>query len=51
MEVSEIKAVVGTNSWGSAAYEKMIRGESVGVEVLKSTFNCAKKKEETSSSL
>lgn len=44
MEVSEIKAVVGTNSRGSAAYEKMIRGESVGVEVLKSTFDCAKKK-------
>lgn len=44
MEVSDIKAVVGTNSWGSAAYGKLLRGESVDLEVLKSTFDCAKEK-------
>lgn len=44
MKVSDIKAVVGTNSWGSAAYGKILRGESVDESVLKSTFDCAKEK-------
>ena len=45
MDVSTIKAVVGTNSWGSAVYGKMLRGESVDAGVLKETFECAKEKD------
>lgn len=37
MDILEPKAIVGTNSWGSAAYGKVLRGESVdriGVKIL-----------------
>ena len=37
--VIEPRAVAGTNSWGSAAYEKALRGDSVDEGVLKETVN------------
>lgn len=35
MKVEDIKAVIGTNAWGSAVYEKMLRGSAVDESVLK----------------
>ena len=35
------KAVIGTNSWGSAAYEKMIRGSVVDNDTLKAAMQAA----------
>lgn len=35
MEVQDIKAVVGTNAWGSAAYETLLRGSAVDEITLK----------------
>ena len=37
------RAVIGTNSWGSAAYEKMIRGSVVDNDTLKEAMNAAVK--------
>ncbi len=34
-------AVIGTNSWGSAAYEKMIRGSVVDTETLRAAMGAA----------
>ena len=35
-------AVVGTNSWGSAAYGKVLRGESVDTETIRACYETAK---------
>ncbi len=45
MDILKPSAVVGTNSWGSAAYGKMLRGESVGVDTIRACFERAKEKE------
>ncbi len=37
------KAVIGTNSWGSASYEKMIRGSVVDSDTLKQAMEMAVK--------
>lgn len=37
------KAVIGTNSWGSAAYEKIIRGSVVDNDTLKEAMKAAAK--------
>ena len=39
--VSTPKAVIGTNSWGSAAYEKIIRGSVVDNDTLKEAMRIA----------
>ena len=39
--ISKIKAVVGTNAWGSAAYEKMLRGSVVDEDTLKAAIKRA----------
>ena len=35
MDILNPPAVVGTNSWGSSAYGKLLRGESVDVETIR----------------
>ena len=35
------KAVIGTNSWGSATYEKIIRGSVVDNDTLKEAMKAA----------
>lgn len=40
-DLKELKAVVGTNAWGSAAYEKMLRGSAVDEETLRSAIDKA----------
>ena len=45
MNVMRPVAVIGTNSWGSETYEKLIRGNSVGRDTLQETFETAKKEE------
>ena len=42
MDILHPKAVIGTNSWGSAAYGKLIRGSSVDGETLKASIQAAK---------
>ena len=37
------KAVIGTNSWGSAAYEKIIRGSAVDNDTLKEAMKMSVK--------
>ena len=37
------KAVIGTNSWGSAIYEKVIRGSVVDNDTLKQSMDMAVK--------
>ena len=44
MDILKPSAVVGTNSWGSAAYGKMLRGESVGVDTIRACFERAKER-------
>ena len=39
----ELKAVIGTNSWGSAIYEKALRGSAVDEDTLKSAIQTAVK--------
>ena len=45
MDILDPKAVVGTNSWGSAAYGKVLRGESVDADTIKQCYERAKEKE------
>lgn len=42
-DLKKIKAVVGTNAWGSAAYEKMLRGSAVDKDTLKAAIEEAVK--------
>ena len=37
------RAVIGTNSWGSSIYERVMRGSTVGVEGFRETIREAKK--------
>ena len=41
------KAVIGTNSWGSAAYEKIIRGSVVENDTLKEAMKVAERHDMT----
>ena len=41
MNISDIKAVVGTNSWGSALYGKVLRGSAVDETTLKEAIQLA----------
>ena len=45
MDINRPKAVIGANSWGSAAYGKLLRGSSVDDETLKKCIDTAKKKD------
>jgi len=42
MDILKPKAVVGTNSWGSAAYGKILRGESVDQTTIRQCYEKAK---------
>ncbi len=44
MDVLNPIAVVGTNSWGSAVYGKVLRGESVDTETIRKCYERAKEK-------
>lgn len=41
MDIFEPSAVIGTNSWGSAAYSVMVRGSYVDDDVIKSAMKTA----------
>ena len=41
MDILKPKAVVGTNSWGSAAYGKVLRGESVDRATIRQCYEKA----------
>lgn len=43
MDIFEPSAVIGTNSWGSAAYSVMVRGSYVDEDVIKSAMKTADK--------
>ncbi|MBR0485435.1 MAG: aldo/keto reductase [Oscillospiraceae bacterium] len=45
MDILKPKAVIGTNAWGSSAYEKLIRGNSVDNKTLIASMNTAKEKD------
>ncbi|MDO4651097.1 MAG: aldo/keto reductase [Eubacteriales bacterium] len=45
MELSNIRAVIGTNSWGGKAYGKLVRGSYVDPEVIRESIDIAKEKE------
>lgn len=42
--LSQLKCVVGTNSWGGSLYGKLLRGESVDESVIKEAFDSARAK-------
>lgn len=42
MDMQHLSAVIGTNSWGSAAYETLVRGSSVDEATLRSAMRTAK---------
>ncbi len=42
--LSQLKCVVGTNSWGGSLYGKLLRGESVDDSVIKEAFDSARAK-------
>ena len=43
MDILHPKAIIGTNSWGSAAYGKLLRGSSVDESTTKAAMYLAKK--------
>lgn len=43
--MTNIKAVIGTNSWGSAAYERMVRGSAVSDDTIKEAMKKAVQKD------
>lgn len=43
--LSQLKCVVGTNSWGGSLYGKLLRGESVDESVIKEAFDSARAKD------
>ncbi|MCR4989607.1 MAG: aldo/keto reductase [Lachnospiraceae bacterium] len=45
MDILKPNAVIGTNAWGSALYEKAMRGSSVGDDVLKDAMKMAQEKD------
>lgn len=42
MEISDIRAVVGTNAWGSDLYETLLRGNAVSEDTLRECVSKAK---------
>ena len=45
MDISKPKAVIGANSWGSAAYGKILRGSSVDDATIRKAMDTAKEKD------
>lgn len=45
MDILKPTAVIGTNAWGSALYEKAMRGSAVDDDVLKSAMKMAQEKD------
>ena len=45
MNIQKPLAVIGTNAWGSSAYGKLIRGNSVDDETLIASMKTAKEKD------
>ncbi|MCR5002146.1 MAG: hypothetical protein K6A71_10170 [Lachnospiraceae bacterium] len=45
MDILKPLAVVGTNSWGSAVYGKVLRGESVDIDTIRKCYDRAKEKD------
>ncbi|MCR5103647.1 MAG: aldo/keto reductase, partial [Eubacterium sp.] len=45
MDILKPLAVVGTNSWGSATYGKVLRGESVDIDTIRKCYDRAKEKD------
>lgn len=45
MDILKPSAVVGTNSWGSAVYGKVLRGESVDTDTIRKCYERAKEKD------
>lgn len=45
MDILNPIAIVGTNSWGSAAYGKVLRGESVDTDTIRQCYEKAKEKD------
>ena len=45
MDISEPIAVIGANSWGSAAYGKLLRGSSVDDATIRKAMDTAKEKD------
>lgn len=41
MDIRNPKAIIGTNSWGSSLYGKMVRGTSVDIETIKQSVETA----------
>jgi len=47
MDLLQPKAVIGTNAWGSALYEKAIRGSYVEESVIRDAMRVAKELDQT----
>ena len=45
MDILHPKAIIGTNSWGSAAYGKLLRGSSVDESTTRAAMDLAKEKD------
>lgn len=45
MDILKPSAVVGTNSWESAVYGKVLRGESVDTDTIRKCYERAKEKD------
>ena len=45
MDILQPKAIIGTNSWGSAAYGKLLRGSSVDESTTRAAMQLAKEKD------
>ena len=45
MDILKPTAVIGTNAWGSALYEKAMRGSAVGDDVLRDAMKMAQEKD------
>ncbi|MBE5872091.1 MAG: hypothetical protein E7294_12685 [Lachnospiraceae bacterium] len=45
MDILKPLAVVGTNSWGSAVYGKVLRGESVDIDTIRKCYDRAKERD------
>ena len=45
MDILKPTAVIGTNAWGSALYEKAMRGNAVGDDVLRDAMDMAQEKD------
>ncbi|MCR4829871.1 MAG: aldo/keto reductase, partial [Pseudobutyrivibrio sp.] len=44
MDILKPDAVIGTNSWGSAAYGKLLRGEGVDIDTIRASYERGKEK-------